>query len=189
MRFIYDYRKKNHIQQLQKTSYLCNRKKKRMKNKDTNLTQFFVEYLTYHHSSKVKFNVDNITMACYGALNEQEESYKMEEVIFDMRTDFEFIYKVLDNIARSITKNKSYEKENQSKSEENNEYYTIPEIANKYPISAQALRKACTENRLQHEEGRGKNKYLIKKSDIDCYMAHAKGKQNNNTDSIKRHSP
>ncbi len=115
-------------------------------------------------------------LACYGALNEVDVDINLAKVIVDMRSDFEYIYKVIDNLARSIYKNESSDKRNQRKPASNDEYYTIPEIERAYSISQQAIRKACKEKRIPYKEGRGKNKYLIRKTDVELYMSHAKGK-------------
>ena len=147
-----------------------------MKHRENNLTQFFTEYLTHRSECKNELTATDITLACYGALNEVDASLSLSEVIFNMRTDFEYILKVIDNLARGIVKNIDYENKNQSKPTIGNEYYAIPEVATLYPISQQAIRKACKEKRLPYKEGRGKNKYLISKSDMELYMSHAKGK-------------
>jgi predicted DNA-binding transcriptional regulator AlpA len=101
----------------------------------------------------------------------------MAEVVFNMRNDLEYIYKVIDDLARSINKNSNaYDNVKQRKSATTLEYLTIPEIQSIYGISQQAIRKACNEGRLPYKEGIGKNKYLITKADAKLYMAHAKGK-------------
>lgn len=147
-----------------------------MKQKDNNLTQFFTEYLTQRSDRTKELTATNITLACYGALNETNSDLNLAEVIFNMRTDFEYILNVIDTLARDIAKNTSNNSRNHSKSAEDCEYYTIPEATSIYPISQQAIRKACIEKRLPYKEGRGKNKYLIRKADIEIYIAHAKGK-------------
>ena len=120
-------------------------------------------------------------MACYGALNDTDCSLNMAEVILNMRNDLEYIYKVIDNLARSINKNaNAYDNVKQRKSATTLEYLTIPEIQSIYSISQQAIRKACNEGRLPYKEGVGKNKYLIAKTDADLYVAHSKSKQYNN---------
>lgn len=146
-----------------------------MKYKDNNLTRFFSEYLTHYSERTNELNATDITMACYGALNEVDADINLAEVIFDMRSDFEYMYKVLDDIARRTFKNESTDKRNQSKPTPD-DYYTIPEAASVYNISQQAIRKACKAKRLPYKEGSGKNKYLIRKADIELYMSHAKGK-------------
>jgi MinD superfamily P-loop ATPase len=143
-----------------------------MTNRENNLTQFFTDYL----NNKSELTATNITMACYSALNGIDDSLNVAEVVFNMRNDFEYISKVVDDLARSININvKRYGKENKSESIEDN--YTIPEIQSIYAISQQAIRKACNEGRLPFKEGQGKNKYLIRKVDIDTYMTSAKGKK------------
>ncbi len=147
-----------------------------MKYKDMNLTRFFSEYLT-HHSERTKgLNATDITLACYGALNEVDADLNLADVIYDMRSDFEYIYKVIEKLARDIIKNESTDKRIQRKRTPNDEYYTIPEAASVYNISQQAIRKACNERRLPYKEGIGKNKYLISKADIELYMTHVKRK-------------
>ena len=147
-----------------------------MKYKDMNLTRFFSEYLT-HHSERTKgLNATDIALACYGALNEVDADLNLADVIYDMRSDFEYIYKVIEKLAGDIIKNESSDKRNQRKQTPNDEYYTIPEAASVYNITQQAIRKACKEKRLPYKDGCGKNKYLIRKADIDLYMSHAKGK-------------
>ena len=147
-----------------------------MTNKENNLTQFFTEYLSTRLGAKSELNAINIIMACYSALNSIDNSLNVAEVVFDMRNDFEYIYKVIDDLARNINKKeKAYDKK--SKSESIEDYYTIPEIQGVYGISQQAIRKACNEGRLPFKEGQGKNKYLIQKADIDTYMTSAKGKK------------
>ena len=147
-----------------------------MKYKDKNLTRFFSEYLTHHSECTEELNATDITLACYGALNEVDADLNLADVIYDMRSDFEYIYKVIEKLARDIIKNESSDKRNHRKSTPNDEYYTIPEAASFYNISQQAIRKACNEKRLPYKEGSGKNKYLIRKADIELYMSHAKGK-------------
>ncbi len=148
-----------------------------MINKDCNLTKFFTEYLSSRLDSKSEMNATNITMACYSALNGIDSSLNMAEVVFNMRNDLEYIYKVIDDLARSINKNSNaYDNVKQRKSATTLEYLTIPEIQSIYGISQQAIRKACNEGRLPYKEGIGKNKYLITKADAKLYMAHAKGK-------------
>lgn len=143
-----------------------------MTNNENNLTQFFTDYL----NNKSELTATNITMACYSALNGIDSSLNVAEVVFNMRNDFEYINKVIGDLARSININvKCYDKA--SKSESIRDYYTIPEIQGVYGISQQAIRKACNEDRLPFKEGQGKNKYLIRKADIDTYMTSAKGKK------------
>ena len=144
-----------------------------MTNREYNLTQFFTDYL----NNKSELNATNIIMACYSALNSIDSSLNMAEVVFNMRNDFEYINKVIDDLARSITKSeKRYEDKKQRKSATTLEYLTIPEIQSIYCISQQAIRKACNEGRLPYKEGIGKNKYLIAKSDAELYMAHSKSR-------------
>lgn len=144
-----------------------------MVNKENNLTQFFTDYL----NNKSELNATNITMACYSALNDIDSSLNVAEVVYNMRNDFEYINKVIDDLARSINKN-SNENENakQRKSATTIELLTIPEIHNIYGISQQAIRKACTEGRLPYKDGKGKNRYLITKTDADLYVARSKSK-------------
>ena len=147
-----------------------------MPHRDNNLTQFFTEYLSTRIGAKSELNAINIMMACLSALNGIDDSLNVPKVVFDMRNDFEYIYKVIDDLARNLNKKeKSYDK--RSKSESVEDYYTIPEIQGVYGISQQAIRKACNEGRLPFKEGQGKNKYLIQKADIDTYMTSAKGKK------------
>lgn len=143
-----------------------------MVNKENNLTQFFTDYL----NNKSELNATNITMACYSALNDIDSSLNVAEVVYNMRNDFEYINKVIDDLARNInTNSKKHGTKEQSKSIE--DYYTIPQIQGIYGISQQAIRKACNEGRLSFKEGRGKNKYLIRNVDIDTYMSSAKVKK------------
>ena len=144
-----------------------------MKHRENNLTQFFTDYL----NNKSELTATNITMACYSALNDTDSSLNMAEVIFNMRNDFEYINKVIDNLARSFTKEMSYGDKQQRKSEEGIDYLTIPEVASIHHISQQAIRKACKENRLPFKEGKGKNKYLIRKADVEVYMQSSKGRK------------
>ena len=142
-----------------------------MTNKESNLTQFFTDYL----NNKSELNTTNITMACYCALGGIDSSLNVAEVVFNMRNDLEYIYKVIDNLARNINKSVNcYEEKEQRKSATTLEYLTIPEIQSIYSISQQAIRKACNEDRLPYKEGVGKNKYLISKADVELYMAHSK---------------
>lgn len=144
-----------------------------MSNKEYNLTQFFTDYL----NNKSELNATNIKMACYSALNSIDSTLNVAEVVFNMRNDFEYINKVIDDLARSINKNVDYENIKQRKSATSWECLTIPEIHSIYGISQQAVRKACKEGRIHYKEGFGKNKYLIAKVDIELYMAHAKSKK------------
>ena len=142
-----------------------------MINREYNLTQFFTDYL----NNKSELNATNIKMACYSALNSIDSTLNVAEVVFNMRNDFEYINKVIDDLARSINKSeKGYEGNVQKKSATSLEYLTIPEIQSIYSISQQAIRKACNEGRLPFKEGTGKNKYLIAKSDAELYVAHSK---------------
>lgn len=142
-----------------------------MINREYNLTQFFTDYL----NNKSELNATNIKMACYGALNSIDSTLNVAEVVFNMRNDFEYINKVIDDLARSINKSeKGYEGNVQKKSATSLEYLTIPEIQSIYSISQQAIRKACNEGRLPFKEGKGKSKYLIAKSDAELYVAHSR---------------
>ena len=144
-----------------------------MTNKESNLTQFFTDYL----SNKSELTATNITMACYSALNDTDSSLNMAEVVFDMRNGLEYIYKVIDDLARQLNKNiksNTYGNVQQRKSATTSEYLTIPEIHSIYSISQQAIRKACNEGRLPYKEGKGKNKYLITKTDAELYVNKAK---------------
>ena len=142
-----------------------------MTNKENNLSQFFTDYL----NNKSELNATNITMACYSALNDIDSSLNVAEFVFNMRNDFEYIYKVIDDLARSINRNcNAYGSTKQRKSATTLEYLTIPEIHSIYSISQQAIRKACTEGRLPYREGIGKNKYLITKADAELYVANSK---------------
>ena len=144
-----------------------------MINREYNLTQFFTDYL----NNKSELNATNIKMACYSALNSIDSTLNVAEVVFNMRNDFEYINKVIDDLARSINKSeKGYEGNVQKKSATSLEHLTIPEIQSIYSISQQAIRKACNEGRLPFKEGTGKNKYLIAKSDAELYVAHSKRK-------------
>ena len=147
-----------------------------MTHRENNLTQFFTEYLSTRIGAKSELNAINIIMACYSALNSIDSSLNVAEVVFDMRNDFEYIYMVIDNLARNLNKKeKDYDK--RSKSESVEDYYTIPEIQGVYGTSQQAIRKACNEGRLPFKEGQGKNKYLIQKADIDTYIVHSRRKK------------
>ncbi len=144
-----------------------------MTNKESNLTQFFIDYL----NNKSELNATNITMACYSALNDTDCSLNMAEVVFNMRNGLEYIYKVIDDLARQLNKNiksNTYGNVQQRKSATTSEYLTIPEIHSIYSISQQAIRKACNEGRLPYKEGKGKNKYLITKTDADLYLKLSK---------------
>ncbi len=144
-----------------------------MKHRDNNLTQFFTDYL----NNKSELTATNITMACYSALNDTDSSLNMSEVVFDMRNGLEYIYKVIDDLARQLNKNiksNTYGDVQQRKSATTLEYLTIPEIHSIYSISQQAIRKACNEGRLPYKEGKGKNKYLIAKTDAELYIAHSR---------------
>ena len=144
-----------------------------MRHKENNLTQFFTDYL----NNKSELTAINIMMACYSAINDADSTLNVAEVVFNMRNDLEYIYKVVDNLARSINKNaNAYDNVKQRKSATTLEYLTIPEIQSIYSISQQAIRKACNEGRLPYKEGVGKNKYLIAKTDADLYVAHSKSK-------------
>ena len=148
-----------------------------MTNKESNLTQFFTDYL----SNKSELTATNITMACYSALNDTDSSLNMAEVVFNMRNGLEYIYKVIDDLARNINKNINkiaYDDIKQRKSATTLEYLTIPEIHGIYGISQQAIRKACNEGRLPYKEGKGKNKYLITKTDADLYLKLSKIRKN-----------
>ena len=146
-----------------------------MTKQESNLTQFFTEYLSKRLGAKAELNATNITMACYSALNGIDSSLDLAEVVFDMRNDLEYIYNVIDDLARNINiKSKNHVTKEQSKSIE--DYYTIPQIQGIYGISQQAIRKACTEKRIPFKEGHGKNKYLIAKADIEMYVKCSKHK-------------
>lgn len=152
-----------------------------MKHRENNLTQFFSDYLTHRLDNKAELNANNITIACYGALSEIDESLNIAEVVFDLCADFKYILQVVNNIARDVVKSENKNGVNESKSTENIEYYTIPEAASVYTISQQALRMACRKKQLPYKSGQGKNKYLIQKADVELYMARAKGKKWKNT--------
>ena len=149
-----------------------------MAHKDNNLTKFFTEYLTQCSKNKAALNATNIIVACSSALGEVDASLNLTDVIFDMRNDFEYIYKILDDYARYMKKN-SHGTEEQRKSTTDSECLTIPEIHRIYGISQQAIRKACNKGRIRPTEGQGKNKYLISKAEIENYMSRSKYKSNN----------
>ena len=149
-----------------------------MTNKESNLTQFFTDYL----NNKSELTATNIIMACYGALNDTDCSLNMAEVVFNMRNGLEYIYKVIDDLARNINKNINniaYDDIKQRKSATTLEYLTIPEMHSIYSISQQAIRKACNEGRLPYKKGLGKNKYLITKTDAELYVNKSKKYQIN----------
>ena len=126
-----------------------------MINREYNLTQFFTDYL----NNKSELNATNIKMACYSALNSIDSTLNVAEVVFNMRNDFEYINKVIDDLARQLNKNiksNTYGDVQQRKSATTLEYLTIPEIHSIYSISQQAIRKACNEGRLPFKEGKGK---------------------------------
>lgn len=148
-----------------------------MINKECNLTQFFTDYL----NNKSELNATNIKMACYSALNGIDSSLNVAEVVFNMRNGFEYITKVIDDLARSLNiKTSSYDGKGKKESTTSLEYLTIPEIQSIYSISQQAIRKACNEGRLPYKEGIGKNKYLITKADAELYVANSKNTKNKN---------
>lgn len=142
-----------------------------MTHKENNLTQFFTDYL----NNNSELNATNITMACYSAINEADSSLNVAEFVFNMRNGFEYIFKVIDNMARELSKN---DKMIQVKPE--NDHYTIPEISKIYSVSQTAVRKACIEGRLPFKKGSGKCQYLVSKSDMETYASHAKFKKNQN---------
>ena len=148
-----------------------------MKQKDNNLTQFFSEYLKFTLENEGKFNVNNITMACYGALNELDTCYNIAEVSLNMRNDMEIVLMAIEKIAKDTNKQQRIDTQNNNSAIKGDSKYTIPEIEKEYHISGQAIRKACKEGRLSYEKGYGKNKYLISKNDIMTYMVSAKGKK------------
>lgn len=144
-----------------------------MTHKENNLTQFFTDYL----NNKSELTATNITMACYSALNDTDCSLNMAEVVFNMRNDLEYIYKVIDDLARQLNKNinsNHHANNEQRQPKEGTEYLTVPEIHTLYSISCQAIRKACNEGRLPYIESTGKNKYRITKTDAELYIAHCK---------------
>ena len=144
-----------------------------MTHQENNLTQFFSDIL----NNKSDLNYTNITVAVFTAIGGLDSSLNIAEVIFDMCNNFEYINKVLDDLARQLNKkSKEHANTEQRQSIGATEYLTIPEMHSLYSISQQAIRKACNEGRLRFKEGVGKNKYLIAKSDADLYMAYSKGK-------------
>ena len=153
-----------------------------MKQRDNNLTKFFCEYLTQRVESKAHLSASSITMACYSAMNELDTDINIAEVVSDMRSDFDYILEVLDNMARGLFKEQKISKSGRQ-ADKPGELYTINEIACLYPISSQAIRQACRNGRLSYTPGYGKDKYLISKPDIELYMKHAKGKNFNNSNS------
>ena len=146
-----------------------------MTKQESNLTQFFTEYLSKRLGAQAELNATNITIACYSALNGIDDSLNVAEVVFDMRNDFEYIYKVIDDLARNLNK-KNNDNIKQSESDKTQGYLTIPEIHSIYGISQQAMRKACVEKRISYREGTGKNKYLITKADVEMYVKCSKHK-------------
>jgi len=146
-----------------------------MINRENNLTNSFQEYLNYA-SCNNNLSDNTIIMSIYGALNEMDEDENMVKLLQNMIHDYEYISTVLTVVAKDICKNEKYELVNHRK-EANDKVYTPQETAAIYPITEQAIRKACKEGRLPFEKGKGKNKYLIKKDDVDKYMQTAKGKK------------
>lgn len=142
-----------------------------MTHQENNLTQFFSDIL----NNKSDLNYTNITVAVFTAIGGLDSSLNIAEAIFDMCNNFEYINKVLDDLARQLNKkSKEHANTEQRQPIEATEYLTIPEVHSLYSISQQAIRKACIEGRLPFKEGKGKNKYIIAKADIDLYMANAK---------------
>ena len=144
-----------------------------MTHQENKLTQFFSDIL----NNKSDLNYTNITVAVFTAIGGLDSSLNIAEVVFNMRNDIEYIYKVIDDLARSINKKSKEDAHTEQRQPiEATEYLTIPEIQSVYSISQQAIRKACNEGRLRFKEGMGKNKYLIAKTDADLYLAHSKNK-------------
>lgn len=161
-----------------KKLYICNTENnRRMINRDNNLTNSFQEYLNYA-SSNNNLSDNTIIMSIYGALNEMDKDEDIVKLLRNMSRDYEHICMVLTVVARDFCKNQKYELINHGK-DANDKVFTPQEIASIYSISEQAIRKACKEGRLPFEKGMGKNKYLIKKDDIEKYMHTAKGKSEN----------
>jgi excisionase family DNA binding protein len=145
-----------------------------MTNRDINLTASFAEYLNTA-SNIEEISDNNIIMSIYGALNDLDSDEDIIRLIHKMIIDYEHIGKVLTAIAKDIGKNAKIESINQKKLL-TDKWLTSKEAAELYPISEQAIRKACREGRLSFEKGTGKNKYLVKREDIAKYMQSAKGK-------------
>ncbi len=148
-----------------------------MINRDNNLTNLFQEYLNYA-SSNISLSDNTIKMSLYGALNERDVNENTVKLMLKMICDYERIGKVLTAVANEICKNEKNELISH-RIDADDERYSPKEISEIYQISEQAIRKACKEGRLSYEKGKGKIKYLIKKSDASRYMQTAKGKSEN----------
>lgn len=142
--------------------------------KETNLTKLFKELAI--HSDYSQLDDNNITMACYSAINEMEDKHCISDVIFKMSMSLQRITKVVNELA---SKTKKADKARMRPCDsDNKDYCTIPDLTELYTnISGQAIHKACIEGRLNYKEGEGKNKYLIKKCDFETYIMSAKGKK------------
>ena len=117
-----------------------------MINRDNNLTNSFHEYLNYA-SSNNNLSDNTITMSIYGALNEMDEDENIVKLLENMIHDYEHIGMVLTIVAKDICKNQKYELINHRKNA-NDKIFTPQEIAATYPISEQAIRKACKEGSM-----------------------------------------
>ena len=143
--------------------------------KETNLTEFFKEYLTRCIKGNLELSAINITLAFYSALNELDKEIDLAEVMVKLNSDFEYMSKTLDNLTRKTFKEWRYEKIKEDPNKKESHYYTVPEISTIYHISQVAIRKACICGRLPYKLNVGrKNKYIICKADIEQYMTHAK---------------
>ena len=145
--------------------------------KETNLTKLFKELAI--HSDYSQLDDNNITMACYSAINEMEDKHCISDVIFKMSMALQTITRVVNELA---SKTKKADKARMRTCDSDNmDYCTVCDLLKLHTnISGEAIRKACKEGRLNFKQGKGKNKYLIKKSDFDTYIMSAKGKNQKN---------
>lgn len=143
--------------------------------KETHQANLFKELaMLAINSDYPQLDDNNITAACFGAINEMEDKQCISDVIFKMSMTLQTITKVINEL---VTRTKKADKARMCPNNIDKDYYNIPNLAEEYHISGQAIRKACKEGRLNFKQGKGKNKYLIKKSDFETYMLSAKGKK------------
>lgn len=154
--------------------------------KETNLTGVFKEYLRRCIEGNLELSTNNITLAFYSALNELDNTIDLAEVMVRFITDFDYITKTIDYLARKTFKEWRYEQMKVEPYKKENHYYTIPEITAIYHISGAAIRRACILGRLPYKEKIGvKCKYSISKADIEQYMSTSKIRQKKRTTPVR----
>ena len=138
---------------------------------DSELSKFFRSYMIYHKMNPdAVLNYTDINIALGNALSGLDAKYSTSEFILSIKSDFDYISKVLEKIAYQANKDIRSGEGIHDKYSVTEVYYTVPYIEARWVISGAAVRKAITEERLRAKEIKGKkSKYHILKEDFENY--------------------